>query len=72
MKMTKRELKALAYGIGISEAHEERRIVAASQSKQMMEFLKSADCRNGESVFLIKAFNAGVAAEISQQTMQEL
>lgn len=70
--MTKRELKALAYGIGISEAHKERRIVAASQSKQIMEFLKSADCRNCESITLLKAFNAGVAAEIYQQTIQEL
>lgn len=30
--MTKRELKTLAYGIGISEAHRERRIVFGSQS----------------------------------------
>lgn len=70
--MAKRELKALAYGIGISEAHKERRIVSASQSKQMMEFLKSTDCRNCESIPLLKAFNAGVAAEIHQQTIQEL
>lgn len=70
--MTKRELKTLAYGIGISEAHRERRIVAVSQSKQMMEFLKLVDCRNCESIPLLKAFNAGVAAEIHQQTIQEM
>lgn len=69
--MAKRKLKALAYGIGISEAHKEHRIVAASQSKQMMELLKSVDCHNCESIPLLKVFNAGVAAEIHQQTIQE-
>lgn len=70
--MTKKELKAIAYAIGVSEAHKKQRIVAAAQCQEMMEFIKkNANSRVGESIPLLKAFNAGVAAEIQQQTFQE-
>lgn len=71
--MTKRELKTIAYGIGISEAHKKQRIVAAAQCPEMMEFIKkNANSYIEESIPLLKAFNAGVAAEIHQQTILEL
>lgn len=70
--MVKRELKALAYGIGISEAHKKQRIVTAAQCPEMMELIKTTGSRSGDCIPLLKAFNAGVAAEIYQQTIQEL
>lgn len=71
--MTKKELKALAYAIGISETRKKQRIVAAAQCPEMMEFIKMHSTgRVGECIPLLKAFNAGVAAEIHQQTIKEL
>ena len=71
--MTKKELKTIAYALGISEAHKKRRIVAAAQCPEMMEFIKkNANSYVGECMPLLKAFNAGVVAEIHQQTIQEL
>ncbi len=68
--MTKKELKTIAYVIGIREAHKKQRIVAASQCLEMMKFIKkNANSCIGESIPLLKAFNAGVAAEIHQQTI---
>lgn len=69
--MSKKELKTIAYALGISEAHKKRCIVPAAQCKEMMELIKSAGCRNGDSIPILKAFNAGVAAEIHQQTIRE-
>lgn len=68
----KKELKTMAYALGVSEAHKEQRIVAAAHCKKMMELIKTAGCRAGDSIPLLKAFNSGVAAEIHQQTIQEL
>lgn len=68
--MTKKELKTTAYALGINEAHKNQQIVAAAQCPEMMEFIKkNASGRVGGSIPLLKAFNAGVAAEIHQQTM---
>lgn len=68
------ELAALAYGIGISEASKQRRIVPMYRSAVMMEFVKthSAGQEIGWSIPLIEAYNRGVAAEISLQTRSEL
>lgn len=70
--MIKKELRAIAYGIGVSEAHKKQRIVAAAQCPEMMEFIKknATNSRVGETIPLLKAFNAGVAEEIHQQTIQ--
>lgn len=64
-------MKTIAYAIGVSEAHKKQRIVAAAQCPEMMEFIKkNANSRASECISLLKAFNAGVAAEIHQQTIQ--
>lgn len=68
----RKELKTIAHAIGISEAHKKQRIVAAAQCTEMMELIKTTGCKNGDCIPLLKAFNAGVAAEIHQQTIQEL
>ena len=70
--MNRKELKSIAYALGISAAHKKQRIVAAAQCPEMMELIKTADCRNGNCIPLLKAFSAGVAAEIHQQTIREL
>lgn len=70
--MNKRELMILTYAIGISEASAKRRIVPAAHSSAMMEFLREHPTKSGEAVYLIQAYNEGVAAEISQQTRAEL
>ena len=66
-KMNANEIKA--YEIGIAEARERKCIVPAYKSNKMNQFMN--EIKNG-LLPLIKAYNAGVAAEISRQTRIEL
>ena len=66
-EMSANELKA--YEIGTKEANKSRCIVPACKSKEMNAFM--GEIKNG-LLPLIKAYNAGVAHEISRQTMLEM
>lgn len=66
-KMTKNERKA--YEIGVKQANESRCIVPACKSKKMNDFMR--EIKNG-LLPLIKAYNLGVAHEISRQTIDEM
>lgn len=65
--MTTNELRA--YEIGIKEANVQRRIVPACRSKAMNELMN--EFRN-DLLPLIKAYDKGVAHEISRQLRLEL
>ena len=65
-KMNVNETKA--YEIGIAEAREQGCIVPACKSQKMNEFMN--EVKNG-LLPLIKAYNKGVACEISRQTRIE-
>lgn len=68
----KTDLEKQAYSIGMNEAHERGRIVPAAQSDRMMGFIKEHSKNLGDSIPWLKAYNRGVAAEISRQTREEL
>lgn len=67
----KTNLEKKAFSIGMNEANEKRCIVPAAQSDRMMSFIEKHSKSVGDSIPWLKAYNKGVAAEISRQTREE-
>lgn len=68
--MTK--LQEEAWKIGVHEAHTQKRIVPAFQSKDMMAFIKENSKKACDSIPWLEAYNYGVAVEIGVQTALEM
>ena len=68
----KTNLEKQAFSIGIDEANKNGYIVPAAQSDRMMGFIEEHSKNLGDSIPWLKAYNRGVAAEISRQTREEL
>lgn len=69
-KMT--ALEEQAWKIGVREAHIQKRIVPAAQSKEMMRFISEHSQKLGDSIAWLNAYNYGVAVEIGVQTALEM
>ncbi len=65
-------LEREAWKIGVREAHAQRRIVPAAQSKEMMQFIREHSKNNGDCIPWLNAYNNGVATEIGVQTVLEM
>ena len=67
----KTNLEKQAFSIGIDEANENGYIVTAAHSDRMMSFIEEHSKSVGDCIPWLKAYNKGVAAEISRQTREE-
>lgn len=65
-------LEEQAWKIGVREAHTQKRIVPAFQSKDMMQFIAEHSKQVGDSIPWLNAYNYGVAVEIGVQTALEM
>lgn len=69
-KMT--DIEKQAWKIGVYEAHTQKRIVPACQSKKMMKFISEHSENFGDCIPLLIAYNNGVGVEIGVQTSFEM
>lgn len=65
-------LEEQAWKIGVREAHTQKRIVPAFQSKDMMQFIAEHSKQVCDSIPWLNAYNYGVSVEIGVQTALEM